>query len=1139
MSFLTGFQVSSSLLSNFISSPFFSPSPANINNNNESNSNQQQQLFNKFRTWCEQQLRNEKTVVHDEIFSKSTTTNSEIANFNSFIENFNKLQKQFLDEVQEESCSFSTSTEQQQLRNELSFFPRYKTINSTTNRYECPNFGSWNGPSFCTKCTANSRKNAAKGGEFFNERQQQIAETVLELQLRSSSRGSCIFCSQANVEGRINPAVEKEPLEEIRRICESEKVQSQLPNGFCDNNILREPEKTQQEHHEFNSPHLHKSSVSNSKKIINSGSDNKNVSGRIESSGGRSSSTTGQGDHVSASSTGGERSSGTSKGTASRSTVHSDLPNVENSLEIRRGPSSSIESNNNRIRNRNSNRLEQQNEVNSIGFESSRHLDQCGGKGRNPKNSETSSRESSSSFNAVPVLDNLVRQVAEDSSSSSKSILSSQLQGRCSDDVGSHGGVRSHQTENSISDGEAQGRQLRSSSINDSSLHQRCGDQGSSQRIINSNEIDALEPRNRLSATSSEQQQQQHSESGIRFRSTDGGRRRGISKFGSIRLQQRGDSRERTEDDDGRLKNDTLANVNSNNNNTNPFNFFPSHVGASIKFRRNNNKVADEQQLQTLPYHSKSVKRYNMKVILDRANNSTNLRLKEVIHLINRPFGDDLNKIPTVPVPMSKSAKQHHTKKRLEHDIIRVVSKEEEQQYPSRGTLHEFCVVEQKKDSKNNTIFDRLRQIDHPVEQNESLRNNKFITTAPLHHFSRYHRRIRHEKALIADLEASFYGYGLDDPVARSFYRFRDETGQLFEMNVLMMGLVASVELQQIITSIIAGHKDYVKPNFVAPTVPEIWVDNMRFCGSEKLLNKCKTFLINSMQDCNASLEIEDISSVYDFLGATWDHENKTVKLAEKTFKKLPSILPNEISARDLEGLIGRLIFVAQIMQDPLVNHYWLLKWARRFFNGLNSGRISPEEMVKIPPSASFSLSRWLSAASKPHKVRFSNLLDKTGTLFTDASLFGWGAVLIMPDGSIQVAGGKLTVDDHKNNINTAEAMALKNSFNSFKNFISFLSNLDILVDNTSLEYNVRRGMPRSEELAIFIKQIWQKIFDLKISISINRVSTKLNPADSISRGQKLDMDKLNNACGEFQKQKASNTSNKRMGLEERHVLSS
>ena len=570
----------------------------------------------------------------------------------------------------------------------------------------------------------------------------------------------------------------------------------------------------------------------------------------------------------------------------------------------------------------------------------------------------------------------------------------------------------------------------------------------------------------------------------------------------------------------------------------------PTHHGASIKYRSKETKVADKHQLEDLEYHCKKVNRYTMPMIRRRANSATRQRLQEVELDVNRPYGPDLSGCKPVKVPVSKSVLSQHSLRRVEFGTIKLVSPADEAKYPSLGVVNEFCVVEQKKKIDKKTmsevIFDRLRQIDEPRKQNEALRNRNFKTTAPLKHFSHYHRRILSKKALIADLEASFYGYELEDPVARSFYRFRDETGQLYELSVLMMGLVASVELQQIITSIIAGHQDYVLPKFAAPALPEIWVDNIRFCGDEKILKKCDSFLRQSMNDCNASLDIEGISSEYDFLGATWNHINKTVELAKKNRLKLPDVLPSKMTARELEGLIGRLIFVAQIMQDPLVNHYWLLKWARRFLNGLNTGRITPEQEISIPLSAAASLSRWLDAAKRPHKVRFANPGNKRATLFTDASLGGWGAVLVFADGSIHIAGGKLTEKDHNGNINVAESIALQNALTSFSKIISSLSisTLDILVDNTSVEHNVRRGMPRADDLASFVKNIWSQIFSLNITVTVNRVSTHMNPADSISRGRTLEFFKLQQALGQFKNdQQKSLISNSRLGLEERHIL--
>lgn len=538
-------------------------------------------------------------------------------------------------------------------------------------------------------------------------------------------------------------------------------------------------------------------------------------------------------------------------------------------------------------------------------------------------------------------------------------------------------------------------------------------------------------------------------------------------------------------------------------------------------------------QLLKLPYHSKPVLSYNMEEVMSRCNSSTRARLQEALLEVQRPYGEDYSG-PAVDVPVSKGVKKDHIALRLKNGTIRRVSDEDVRRYPSLGTVVEFCVVEKKK--QGDLLFDRLRQIDHPVDQNAASRARCFVTTAPLKHISAYLPRIKSSKALIADIAASFYGCALTDPVTRSYYRFRDEDGDLYELATLMMGHVAAVEIQQIITSVLAGHPAYVLPEFAAPAIPEIWVDNIRMVGDDALLKKCEAFLRNSAKACNVSLDIEGISHQYDFLGATWNHQAGTVEVAQKTREKLPDSIPLAMKAGELEALVGRLVFVAQITQEPLVRHYWVMKWCRRFFNALNAGRLNEGDEVSIPKSARFSLMRWLAASKVPHKVRFSNSDSrKCGTLFTDASLKGWGGILVLEDGSMHLVGGTFTAADHNGNINKAEAIALERSISDLKGILRTLSRLDVFVDNTSVEATVRQGMCKSPELAEHILKIWNAVLDCNVALRVARVDTDLNPADSISRGLTFDVKKLNAAMG--LKEELDKGFNERKGWDERHII--
>lgn len=774
--------------------------------------------------------------------------------------------------------------------------------------------------------------------------------------------------------------------------------------------------------------------------------------------------------------------------------VHSPIPAVEDSESFRRRVETDARPDHSAERHGDDDRLERQDQVKSQRSEPSGSDNHSGARQGISRRSPGGAQQLAGGSTAASVHNHLVRPISEGgagrhapvSKNDKRPFHGAQHQGGCDRAVGAGGGRRQHQTGNSVPDLQAQaGSRPGGDGGSNTRLHPRQGAEG------------ATEPQRRSDGAPSM-----------------GGNKSPISSTSATIVDS----------------SDMMNNNNNSGSKKAELNVKKStYHGASLKMRRHDSKRADSFQLQQLPYHSKPVQKYNMEKIFERANERTLARLKESIREVERPFGEDYSGGPVTVLP-SKDVKKKHVEDRLKNGTILRVSADDEAKYPSLGVVNEFCVVETKK--KGDVLFDRLRQIDHPIQQNEAARSRQFRTTAPLKHISSYLPRIKSPMGLIADIAASFYGFALSDPVARSYYRFRDTEGSLYELSTLMMGHVAAVEIQQIITSILAGHKDYVKQQYFAPSVPEIWVDNIRFVGEESELKKCEQFLVSSAEACNVSLDIEAITHEYEFLGATWNHKNGTVVAAKKTLEKLPERIPEEMSAGALEQLIGRLIFVAQITQQPLIRHYWLMKWSRRFFNKLNNGTMQPEDTVKIPSSARFSLIQWLHISKKPHKVRFSNITTKSGTLFTDASLKGWGGILVLNDGSIHLVGGKFSAADHNNNINKAEAMALLFALKAFRNILSTLNRVDVFVDNSSVEATVRRGMAKSEDLAEQVKNIWEEVINSNVGMTVDRVATDLNPADSISRGQVMDLKKLERAIG-FTKSRST----ERKGLEERHMI--
>jgi hypothetical protein len=218
---------------------------------------------------------------------------------------------------------------------------------------------------------------------------------------------------------------------------------------------------------------------------------------------------------------------------------------------------------------------------------------------------------------------------------------------------------------------------------------------------------------------------------------------------------------------------------------------------SSLSVRRNFTKVPSTPEERKLPIQDVSkVKVINLKQIVNRANNQTASRLNYLMNLVRNPFGDNSDNKNPIVVARSKLCQKVDCEEFAKHGIYRKVSPEEEKATPSLGQLNVFSVVEIEKK--------RRRAIQHPLQQNQSIYENGYQPNLPdLQHVSRYLNSVSEPVGSVSDIHASFYTIPLD-PGASKFYRFRDCDGNLYEMTKLLMGLNVSVEIQQIITSVIA-----------------------------------------------------------------------------------------------------------------------------------------------------------------------------------------------------------------------------------------------------------------------------------------------------------------------------------------------
>ena len=106
--------------------------------------------------------------------------------------------------------------------------------------------------------------------------------------------------------------------------------------------------------------------------------------------------------------------------------------------------------------------------------------------------------------------------------------------------------------------------------------------------------------------------------------------------------------------------------------------------------------------------------------------------------------------------------------------------------------------------------------------------------------------------------------------------------------------------------------------------------------------------------------------------------------------------------------------------------YYWAIKFIRRQISKLNKGIMHESDTVRLSYVVFAQLNRWTREIRKNNPQRYMEpQAERFATLYTDASLDGWGAVLFCPDGSVFGTGAAWQT---KMEINHAEALAIENA---------------------------------------------------------------------------------------------------------------
>jgi hypothetical protein len=366
------------------------------------------------------------------------------------------------------------------------------------------------------------------------------------------------------------------------------------------------------------------------------------------------------------------------------------------------------------------------------------------------------------------------------------------------------------------------------------------------------------------------------------------------------------------------------------------------------------------------------------------------------------------------------------------------------------------------------------------------------------------------------DLRVGFWQLGLSKKV-RAYHAFRVGT-DYYAMSVMAMGACKSPEILHKLTESLGAVaiKRALKQRSTLKIASKTHIDNIRFVGTPSDVDLVGTIFEELCAWCNVSLNVEAENKTHTqgkFLGVHYDFERKTVCLTQKVVEKLRKALEttatDTTTAETLMSVHGLLQYASSILQAPLAQWYAALKYIRRCSSQLHAGTLLPASEIKLWKDARIQLTAWLKfcVANKPvTPVRSLEQCD--ATLFTDASLEGLGAVLIIA-GNVFHFGRKWSpkeIEDNKtngrSNISALELLAAEVGLQHFAPHIAE-ARLHLVLDSTTGIGALRKGCSKSELLNARVVDVTTalKMAKLKAAV-VTYIVTSANPADLPSRNR-------------------------------------
>ena len=279
------------------------------------------------------------------------------------------------------------------------------------------------------------------------------------------------------------------------------------------------------------------------------------------------------------------------------------------------------------------------------------------------------------------------------------------------------------------------------------------------------------------------------------------------------------------------------------------------------------------------------------------------------------------------------------------------------------------------------------------------------------------------------------------------------------------------------------------------------YVDNFfLLADSEITLQKAEEILVELCNDLRITLSRDSFpSGEAVFMGVSWNLHAVHCDLAEKSVRKLSQALQDlrqwqvmEVPFRQALKVFGLMVFAGRIKGLHLANAYTFLKFLRRH------GRSPVDASVRIWKCAIDCACCFIDQLLRmPPRVLMAEDDSIPWILYSDASLSGWGTVIISPCGDIKVFAGPF---EYVEDIQVLETRALLRAVQRLP-FSASRKNLFIRIDNTSLVSLMSRHHHRNFVMNSLLPQIMEVIATKGFHLADLRwVSSLANIADLPSR---------------------------------------